>query len=144
MRLITLYDIVNLQVLLFPDFRLNRRVELINSYTYWPTSNRDLMNELLKSPVAKLIEGMQKGTKLLVVPLSVNNGDDITAIGTNCSFLGESFVELNEPFQGYLEEFDGETLRIRNEQYCNLKVSVADIKSAMELSAVIGYDGQIQ
>ena len=119
-------------------------MELINSYTYWPTSNKDLMRELLKSPVARHIGGMQRGTKLLVVPLSVNYGDDITAIGTCCSFLGERLVELHEPFQGFLEEFDGETIRIRNEQFGNLKVSVADLKSAVELTSGPEYSQQVQ
>lgn len=83
---------------------------------------------------------MQKGTKLLIVPLSAEYGDDVTALGINCTFCGESYVELNEPFQGFLEDFDGEVLRIRTEHYYNLKVSVADVKSAVELPSAADPD----
>ncbi len=85
-----------------------------------------------KSPVARIIEGMQKGAMLCVTPLSINYGDEITAIGTNCTFCGESFVELSEPFEGYLEDYDGETIRMRTDRYYNLKFSVADVKSVIQ------------
>ncbi len=107
----------------------------MNIYTYWPTSGKDIKRELQKSPAASVIEGMQKGTRLRIVPLSAAYGDDITALGINSTFSGDAYVELNEPFNGFLEEFDGETVRMRTDQYYNLKVSVADIKNAVELPA---------
>ena len=108
-------------------------MKLFNNYTYWPISGKVVSGGLQKSPAARHMEGLQKGVRLHVVPLSITHGDEITAIGINSTFSGESFVELNEPFQGNLEDFDGETVRMRTDQYYNLKFSVADVKSIMEL-----------
>ena len=80
---------------------------------------------------------MQKGSKVAIIPLSVDYGDDITAIGVPGSFSNENPVELKDPFEAYLEDFDGEVLRLRTPIHYCLKVSIADIKDIMVLSTIV-------
>lgn len=86
---------------------------------------------------AQKLSRMQKGSKVAIIPLSVDYGDDITAIGVPGSFSNESPVELKDPFEAYLEDFDGEVLRLRTPIHYCLKVSIADIKDIMVLSTIV-------
>ena len=83
------------------------------------------------------ISGMQKGSKVAIIPLSVDYGDDITAIGVPGSFSLENPVELKDPFEAFLEDFDGEVLKLRTPIHYCLKVSIADIKDIMVLSTTV-------
>ncbi len=80
---------------------------------------------------------MQKGSKVAIIPLSVDYGDSITAIGVPGSLSAENPVELKGPFEAFLEDFDGEVLRLRTPIHYCLKVSIADIKDIMLLSTTI-------
>ena len=81
------------------------------------------------------ITGMLKGSKVAIIPLSVDYGDEITAIGIPGSFSSENPVELKDPFEAFLEDFDGEVLRLRTPIHYCLKVSIGDIKDVMALTS---------
>ena len=83
------------------------------------------------------ISGMQKGSKVAIIPLSADYGDSITAIGVPGSLSPENPVELKDPFEAFLEDFDGEVLRLRTPNHYCLKVSIADIKDITLLSTTI-------
>ena len=76
---------------------------------------------------------MRKGERIAVIPQSKRYGDESTAIGVPCSSMESNPVELFEPFEAFLEEFDGEIIRLRTATFYCLKVSIADLMDAIPL-----------
>ncbi len=75
-----------------------------------------------------------KGQKVVVFPQSMKYGDESTAIGVPCSTYESNPVELFDPFEAFLEDFDGEVLKLRtNSLYC-LKVALIDLADISDLS----------
>lgn len=84
----------------------------------------------LRAKIAKI----NKGTKIAVVPVSTEFGDEITAIGLPCAPYERATIELPEPFYASLEEFDGDTLWLRTKSYYCIKVAIADIRDVIPLN----------
>lgn len=77
---------------------------------------------------------INKGQKVVVFPQSMKYGDDSTAIGVPCSTHESNPFELYDPFEAFLEDFDGEILKLRtNSLYC-LKVALIDLSDISDLS----------
>lgn len=74
-----------------------------------------------------------KGSKIAVYPLSTIYGDMFTAIAVICFGLEETSIELSEPFQGVLENFDGTFVYISSEKHHCLKIDVNELKDVVPM-----------
>ncbi len=88
-----------------------------------------------ESQLREKIASIKKGAKVAIIPMSVSYGDHINAMGMPCGDGVRSGIELTEPFQAKLENFDGENLWLRTRSYYCLKVSISDLKDVMELTS---------
>lgn len=91
----------------------------------------------VEKSIANRISGLFKGSRVLVKPLSVRYGDDITAVGMACTQFTGSATELHEPFKAYLEEFDGQYLKLRTEHHYCLRVDIADLRDLLPCASEI-------
>ena len=71
---------------------------------------------------------VQKGSRILVVPMSKHSGDRITATATPCTDEPEAPFEIREPFEAVFEDFDGEKLKVRTPRFYCLIVMIREIK----------------
>lgn len=69
-----------------------------------------------------------KGSTVWVIPFSVKHGDKITAMAMNCNSYTTSLMEVSEPFQAYIEDYDGHFLKLRSDHYYCLKIDINEIK----------------
>ena len=91
-----------------------------------------------QSPLEKMIGAkisrMFKGASAWLIPLSCKYGDDVTAVAINCTTYSTSLIELSEPFKAFIEDFDGQFLKIRTDHYYCLKVDLGDLKDIFPCS----------
>ncbi len=98
------------------------------AYTKWIMPDRKGLASKFH-PLVTRLEGVCKGTKVHIVPLSTAYGDEVTAMGMSLTGFGESIVMLSEPFVAHFEDFDGETLLLRSDFCYRLKLSIYDVKN---------------
>lgn len=74
------------------------------------------------------INHVQKGSRILVIPMSKLSGDRVTLLGYPCADgPGEPF-EIRESFEAVFEDFDGENLRVWTPRFYCLRISLEEIK----------------
>ncbi len=78
--------------------------------------------------IGNKISKLYKGSSVWIIPLSARYGDDVTAMAINCLSFSTSLIELPEPFQAYIEEYDGQFIKVRNSNYYCLKIDIGDLK----------------
>lgn len=98
-------------------------------YAHGPSVNHREFIFKKEHPLVPKLSGVCKGTRLHIIPLSTDKGDEYTAVGRHCTGFGESVVLLSEPFSAQLEDFDGETLLVRTDFYYRLKVPISNLKN---------------
>lgn len=81
--------------------------------------------------IASKISSMIKGEMIRIIPFSAKFGDESTAIAFPCTDGCGGPFEIHEPFEGYLEEFDGHCLKIRTDNHYCLKLDVAVLKDVL-------------
>lgn len=78
--------------------------------------------------IGNKISKLYKGSSVWIIPLSARYGDDVTAMAINCLSFSTSLIEIAEPFQAYIEDYDGQFIRVRNSNYYCLKIDIGDLK----------------
>ena len=79
------------------------------------------------------ISGIKKGAKVQIIPRRMDNGDSFNAVGLPCVTPAKRVVQLDSPFYATLENFDGDVLWIRTQEYFCLKISFEDLKDVSVL-----------
>lgn len=74
-----------------------------------------------------------KGSRIAVYPMSTLYGDIFTTYAIPCYQPDGMPVELSEPFQGILEDFDGNYVYIRTDKYYCLKVDINELKNVVKM-----------
>ena len=72
--------------------------------------------------------------------MSTTYGDIFTAYAVSCYGSEGMPIELSEPFQGVLEDFDGTYVYIRTDKYYCLRVDINELKNVDVLSKSIFND----
>ncbi len=78
--------------------------------------------------IDNILSRLIKGSSVWIVPLSVKQGDENTAQALNCTSNSSSLIEMTEPFQAYIEDYDGRYLRLRSDRFYCLKMDIRGIK----------------
>lgn len=80
------------------------------------------------------ISKIKKGSRVAVIPHTGQNGLSDNAIGYNCSHPEGYSVELKGPFEAFLEEFDGDIVKVSTATYPCLKISVQDLEDIVDIT----------
>lgn len=90
--------------------------------------------------ISRKLSRLFKGSAVWITPLSSKYGDDITAMAINCVSYSTSLIEINEPFRAHIEDYDGQFLRVRSDNYYCLKIDIGDLKDIIPCAR--GLEGQ--
>lgn len=74
-----------------------------------------------------------KGSKVAVYPMSTLFGDMFTTYASSCSGLNSAPIELSQPFQAIMEDFDGSYLYLRTDQFYCIKVDINEIRDLVKM-----------
>ncbi len=74
-----------------------------------------------------------KGSRIAVYPMSTIFGDIFTTYASNCFGLNEAPIELSQPFQATLEDFDGSFLYLRTDRFYCIKVDINEIRDIVRM-----------
>lgn len=77
---------------------------------------------------------LQRGSKVILIPMNLARGDLFTTVGVPCSNENESPFEIRDPTEGLFEDFDGNSIKMRTPNYYSFKVSISEIKDLKVLS----------
>ncbi len=78
--------------------------------------------------IDSILSRLFKGSSVWIIPMSAKHGDENTALALNCTSNSSSLIEMSEPFQAYIEDYDGQYLRLRSDRYYCLKMDVRGLK----------------
>ncbi|MEM0158532.1 MAG: hypothetical protein QW812_03380 [Thermoplasmataceae archaeon] len=82
--------------------------------------------------VEDIASSLKPGQKIVVYPLSVKYGDEISSFAEHClspDFPGSvSQIEIEEPFEAVFLRFDGQSLYLATNEFSCIRIAVAYIK----------------
>ena len=78
--------------------------------------------------IDRTLSRLFKGSSVWIIPMNVKHGDEKTALALNCTSNSSTLIEMPEPFQAYIEDYDGQYLRLRSDRYYCLKMDVRWLK----------------
>ena len=87
----------------------------------------------MEKEIVLRVRRIPKGAKIAVYPMSATHGDIFTAYAVSCYGREGMPIELSEPFQGVLEDFDGTYVYIRTDKYYCLRVDINELKNVVQM-----------
>ena len=87
----------------------------------------------MEKEIVLRVRKIPKGAKIAVYPMSSSYGDIFTAYAVSCFGVDAMPIELSEPFQGVLEDFDGYYLYVRTDKYYCLKIDINELKNVVQM-----------